>query len=160
MLSTRLSVPVSRSESWRRLRLQLLLCRAPTRHVSACAAQNETSSSKNYEGTKKGRTTTKKYADLPSVYINASGVAAAPLPEWNPNYIVPPPPSEPAQLQCAAAVKPRSRTRKKANNGVSSSHSLFTLSSDTLYEDTGPRAQRGRLGPSKPSQLDSSADLN
>lgn len=97
MLQTRLRVPVSRrSEGWRKL--QILLYRAPTRHTSACALQNETSSSNNNEDskiTKKGRKTIKKYADLPTVYINASGVAALPLPEWNPNYIVPPPPSEP-----------------------------------------------------------------
>ena len=41
---------------------------------------------------KKGQKIVKRVADLPSVYVNEAGVAATPLPQWNPTYIVPPPP--------------------------------------------------------------------
>jgi len=41
---------------------------------------------------KKGQKIVKSVADLPCVYVNETGVAATPLPEWDPTYIVPPPP--------------------------------------------------------------------
>jgi hypothetical protein len=54
---------------------------SPTRHLSSLSDKRLR---------KKGQTTTKTFADLPDVYVNETGVAAAPLPDWNPTYLVPP----------------------------------------------------------------------
>jgi len=51
---------------------------------------------------KKGRKTVKSFTDLPSAYVSASGVVAAPLPEWNPDYLVPPPPFESGVIHACA----------------------------------------------------------
>jgi len=51
---------------------------------------------------KKARKTVKSFTDLPSAYVSASGVVAAPLPEWNPDYLVPPPPLESGVVHACA----------------------------------------------------------
>jgi len=173
MLRTRLRVSVLRLNGWRRP--QLLLHRGSTHYLSTCVSQNETSSSQNNEGskiTKRGRKTTKKCADLPSVYIGTSGVAAPPLPEWNPNYIVPPPPSESGVFfvynelerftgHCMLPQWNPNPEHERRPTAVCRPFTRITTVLDTLYKDTGPRARRGRLSSSRssPSQLNSSADL-
>jgi hypothetical protein len=62
-------------------------------HVSAARQSSSLSDQrlKDPRVKKKGQKTVKSFADLPSVYVNEAGVAATPLAEWNPTYIVPPP---------------------------------------------------------------------
>ena len=77
MVLTRLSrIPLSNLKYWKQPRLNV----SSTRQLSSLCDQRVR---------KKGRKIVKRIADLPSVYISENGVAATPLPEWNPTYIVP-----------------------------------------------------------------------
>lgn len=79
MVLTRLSrIPLSNLKNWKHLRLNV-------------SSVRQSSSLGHQRVRQKSQKTVKRVADLPSVYVGENGVAAAPLPEWNPTYVVPSP---------------------------------------------------------------------
>lgn len=93
MVWTRLRGPLSRSSRWQRS--PLYSSALSTRQLSISTPNVsfvQEAAPKKPKDKNKEQKTVKNFTDLPSVYVSANGVAATPLPEWNPDYIVPPPP--------------------------------------------------------------------
>ena len=103
MVLTRLGGPLSRAST--SSRQHLVFSKHLTRHASSAASKNGSEAQDNEPSSsaeppkRRGKTSSKKFIDLPQVFVDAAGTAAKPLPEWNPHYLVPPPAPEPGEYR-------------------------------------------------------------